>query len=87
MDSGCLCHMIGDAEKFLSLSQVDGGTVNFEGKYKGRIVGKGNIKLGELVIEDVTLVKGLRNNLITISQLCDKGYVISFKDGAVLRLL
>lgn len=46
------CHMIGDANKFLSLTQIDGGTIMFGGKDEGRIVGKGNIELGELIIED-----------------------------------
>lgn len=71
----------GGFDKFLFLIQVDGGTNTFRGKDRGRIVGKGYIKLGELIIEDVVLVKGLRHNVIDISQLCNKGYEIYFKDG------
>lgn len=51
---------------------------------KRRTIGKGNIKLGEIVIEDVALVKGLRYNLISICQLCDKGYGICFKEGVCM---
>lgn len=81
MDSGCSRYMTGDADKFSSLTQIDGGTVMFDGKDKGRIVRKGTVKIGELIIEDVALVEGVRHNLISISQLCDKRYKISFKDG------
>lgn len=72
--------MTGDADKFISLTQTGGGTITFSGKDEGKIVGNGHIKIGELIIEDVALVKGLRHNLISIRQLYDKGYEISFKD-------
>ena len=44
-------HMIGDSDKFLSLTQINGGTVIYGGKDKRRIVGKGKIKIGELIIK------------------------------------
>jgi len=73
--------MTRDNTKFLTLTTIDGGTVTFGGKDKDKIIGKGNIKLGNLIVEDVSFVKGLKHNLIDISQPCDKGYKISFEKG------
>jgi len=73
--------MIGDTNTFLHLTQVNGVYVVFGGKDKGRIISRDTIKVGELIIDDIALVKGLRHNLISINKLCDKGYEINFKDG------
>jgi len=37
-----------------------------------------------LIIKDVLLVEGLKHNLLSISQLCDKGYEIKFKPDLCL---
>ena len=36
------------------------------------------------LIKDVLLVKGLKHNLLSISQMCDTGYNVSFKHDACL---
>lgn len=41
---------------------------------------KGNINLGNIIIEHVSLFKGLKRNLISINQLCGKGFSISFEE-------
>ena len=52
----------------------EGGTVTLGDDSKGKIVCIGNIKLGlSPLIENVILVDGLKHNLLSISQLCDKG--------------
>jgi hypothetical protein len=80
LNSGCPRHMIGDKNKFTSLTLKDGGNVKFGDNSKGKIIGIGNFgKTHSLVIEDVLLVDGLKYNLLSISQLCDKGYNIIFK--------
>jgi hypothetical protein len=72
--------MTGDKNKFTSLTLKDGGNVKFGDNSKGKIIGIGNIgKTHSLVIEDVLLVDGLKHNLLSISQLCDKGYNVIFK--------
>lgn len=38
-------------------------------------------KPGTLVTEDMSLVKGLNQNLLSIKQLCDKGFKINFEEG------
>jgi hypothetical protein len=69
--------MMGDKNKFTSLTLKDGGNVKFGDNSKGKIIGIG--KTYSLVIEDVLLVDGLKHNLLSISQLCDKGYNVIFK--------
>jgi len=42
---------------------------------RGRILGVGDIGGDDdVIIKDVLLVDGLKHNLLSISQLCDKGY-------------
>ena len=36
------------------------------------------------LIENVFLISGLKHNLLSISQLCDKGYKINFEKDACL---
>lgn len=72
--------MTGDPNKFTKLIKFNGSSVSFGGNNKGKIVGKGTIEIGNLTIKDVSLVKGLNYNLISISQLCDAGYKICFQE-------
>ena len=53
--------------------------MRFGGKNKGQIIGSG--KVGKNLshsIDNILLVKGLDYNLLSISQLCDKGYKVIF---------
>ncbi|CAM8959588.1 unnamed protein product [Rhodiola kirilowii] len=46
---------------------------------KGQVIGCGTLKVSDLpVLKDTLLVKGLKVNLISISQLCDGGYHVQF---------
>ena len=38
----------------------------------------GNINLGNVIIEKVALVSGLKHNLLSVSQICDRGYHVDF---------
>ena len=79
LDSGCSCHMTGEHKLLSTLKSKDDGTVMFGDNGKGKIVGSGNIGNPEdPSIENVLLVDGLKYNLISISQLCDKGYKVIF---------
>ena len=61
----------------------EGGTVTFGDDSKGKIVGIGNIKLDSSpMIENVALVDGLKYNLLSVSQLCDKSFKVIFDDLA-----
>ena len=73
LDNGCSRHMTGDRSKLISLSKKDGGMVTFGDKKKGKMIGKGNIgNDSSTLIENVHLVDGLKNDFLSISQLCDK---------------
>ncbi|RVW24377.1 hypothetical protein CK203_093263 [Vitis vinifera] len=80
LDSGCSRHMTGDESKFAFLTKRKGGYVTFGDNAKGRIIGQGNIGNDtSSLIESVLLVDGLKHNLLSISQLCDKGFKVIFE--------
>jgi len=55
----------------------DEGFVTYGDNKNGRILGNGVISNGSSFnISNVLLVKGLKHNLISISQLCDKGFKV-----------
>ncbi|KAH9697749.1 Integrase catalytic domain-containing protein [Citrus sinensis] len=80
LDSGCSRHMTGNYAWFSSFTKIEnGGDVSFGDNSKGKILGIGNVgKVSSTLIENVCLVENLKHNLISISQLCDKGYKVIF---------
>ncbi|VFQ72920.1 unnamed protein product [Cuscuta campestris] len=89
LDSGCSKHMTGDASKFLQIKPAKGGNVVFGDNSKGKIIGVGSVGKSDFSsIDNVLLVKGLKHNLLSISQLCDKGNRVTFdsKSCTVERL-
>ena len=80
LDSGCFHHTTGDKAIFSSISPKDGGYAICGDNAKGKIVGQGKVdKSPNLTIDDVLLVNGLKHNLLSISQLCDKNCKIVFE--------
>ena len=45
-------------------------------------MGYGLIAKENVIIDEVALVSGLKHNLLSISQLCDKGYKVNFTPAA-----
>jgi hypothetical protein len=80
IDSGCSKHMTGDKGKFLSLSESKSGNVTFGNDAPGKIKGKGMVSLsnGKGKAQDVLLVDGLKHNLLSVSQMCDRGCEVLF---------
>ncbi len=81
--------MTGDASKFLYIKPSKGGSVVFGDNNKGKIIGVGSVgKDLSTSIDDVCLVTNLKHNLLSISQLCDKGNDVLFKSTKceVIRL-
>ncbi|KAI4310450.1 hypothetical protein MLD38_035428 [Melastoma candidum] len=75
----CSRHMTGDPTKFSQLTLQNGGSVKFGDNSNGSVIGKGTTgSLDSMVIEEVMLVTKLKHNLLSISQLCDKGYATTF---------
>jgi len=75
--------MTGNASRFINISLKPDGHVTYEDNNKGRIIGKGTIgNEGSLLIHDVLYVEGLKHNLLSISQLCDRGYQVTFRTNS-----
>ena len=65
---------------FSSISPKDGGYVTFGDNAKGKIVRQGKVgKSPSPIIDDVLLVNGLKQNLPSISQCCDKNCKVFFE--------
>lgn len=72
--------MTGDEKAFVTLTRKKGGKVSFEDNQKGRIIGQGTIG-SDIKIEEVSLVEGLKFNLLSVAQLCDKGRKVIFENN------
>ncbi|MFS7980348.1 putative RNA-directed DNA polymerase [Helianthus anomalus] len=78
MDSGCSRHMTRDLSQLVNVKEFDGGYVSFAGGESGRITLKGTVKNDILSFENVNYVPELKHNLLSISQICDRGNSIHF---------
>jgi len=86
LDSGCLRHITGDKSKFAKLELKEEGFVTYGDNNQGRILGSGVISNGvSFNIHNVLLVEGLKHNLISISQLCDKGFKVVFEPNHMMK--
>ena len=80
LDGGCSRHMTGNESKFVFLTKRKGGYVAFGDNAKWRIIGQGNIDNDtSSLVENVLLVDGLKHNLLSINQLCDKCFKVIFE--------
>jgi hypothetical protein len=72
--------MTGGKGKFLSLSERKSGNITFGNDAPGKIKGKGMVSLsnGKGKAQDVLLVDGLKHNLFSVSQMCDRGCEVMF---------
>ena len=71
--------MTGDISLFIDFKAKKKGFVTYGDNNKGAILGKGSVgNPSTTTISDVHLVEGLKHNLLSISQLCDKGYKVTF---------
>jgi len=85
IDSGCSRHMTGEKSNSLSLAATQGGSVPFGNGKSGIIVGID--KIGESLshsIDGVYLVDGLKHNLFSVSQVCDKDNLVVFSSKQCL---
>ncbi|GAA0142754.1 hypothetical protein LIER_03582 [Lithospermum erythrorhizon] len=75
--------MTGNKAYLSKIETIRGDYVTFGGGQKGKIVGKGSLKVeGFPELEEVLLVEGLTTNIISISQLCDNRMKVSFSKEA-----
>ena len=68
--------MTGNKDKFISLKIMNGGQVTFDDNTKGKVG-----SMPHCFIDNDLLVKGLKRNLLSISQFCDKGNQVIFKSN------
>nr|KAJ0217213.1 hypothetical protein LSAT_V11C300138650 [Lactuca sativa] len=87
LDSGCSRHMTGSKSLLEDYVKKTGPAVTYGDNGKGFTKGYGNIKCNNVVFQNVSYVKGLKHNLISISQLCDADYEVQFtkKEGRVVN--
>ena len=58
------------------------GSVSFGNNAKGYVLGYGNVSSGNMQFDKVNLVENLEYNLLSVSQMCDKGYSSFFTKTA-----
>ncbi|GJZ04467.1 putative ribonuclease H-like domain-containing protein [Tanacetum coccineum] len=86
-DSGCSRHMTGNKDFLIDYQDIDEGFIAFGGSARGgKITGKGKIRTDKLDFEDVFLVKELKFNLLSVSQMCDKKNNVLFTETECLVL-
>ncbi|KAD6796258.1 hypothetical protein E3N88_07154 [Mikania micrantha] len=80
VDSGCSRHMIGELGLLKDFREMKGCYVNFAGDKGGQITGSGSLTNGKVSFDNVNYCKELTNNLLSVSQISDKGYQVLFDD-------
>lgn len=82
LNSECSRHMTRDKGCLISLQDKDGRSVTFGNNENSKIKCiRTNGKNGSALIKDVQFVEGLKHNLLSISQLCNNGYEVTFKQN------
>ena len=76
--------MTGEESLLTEVVKKTGPIVTFGDDSKGFTTGYGKLKAGNVIIENISLVKGLKHNLLSISQFCDKGYNVDFRKDKCL---
>lgn len=79
VDSGCSKHMTNTRDILINLQNNTEESVIFGDGVRGKVKGIGKLNIpGMPQLEEVQLVECLTTNLISISQLCDKGMDVQF---------
>ena len=87
LDSSCSRHMTRYLSLFKVFESKRGGNVTFSEVSKSQIKRKEIISLPGLPdVANVLYVKGLRVNLLSISQICDQDFMVLFSKGKCLVL-
>ncbi|KAL8124787.1 hypothetical protein AgCh_012444 [Apium graveolens] len=84
LDSGCSRHMKGEKSLLTSVIKKAGPIVTFGDDNKGFTKGYDNLEIGNVIIENISLVEGLKHNLLSVGQFCDKGYNVDFRSERCL---
>ncbi|KAI3770337.1 hypothetical protein L6452_01465 [Arctium lappa] len=79
LDNGCSKHMTGQKEILSNFKDKYCGTVRFGNDQFSPIMGYGDVQQNNVTIKKVSYVEGLRHNLFSIGQFCDKDLEVNFK--------
>lgn len=80
LDRGCSRYMTRIPEILKDIIYKDGGLVNFGDNSKGYVIGIGNVCNSKTpTILNVLLVRNLKHNLLSTSQLCDRVLKLSLQ--------
>ena len=87
LDSGCSRHMTGDKSLFKSLKEKEDSFVTFGDGSHSQVLEKGTIDIPRLpLLTNVLYIKGLKVNLLSINQICDKDFLVQFSKKGCLIL-
>jgi hypothetical protein len=72
--------MTGDKDKFLTLQKEKNGSVSFGNDNSPKIIGEGIVRIGNKneKAQNVLLVEDMKHNLLSVSQMCDQVYKLTF---------
>ena len=72
--------MTRDQNKFISLKKGKSGSVVFGNDSTVKVLGKGvvNLRNEKVKATNVYLVECLKNNILSVSKMCDQGYTLIF---------
>ena len=70
--------MTGNKSLLSEFEEKAGPAVSYGDGNLGQTLGYGNIEIGNVIIEKVALVSGLKHNLLSVSQITDRGYHVNF---------
>nr|GEW86916.1 integrase, catalytic region, zinc finger, CCHC-type, peptidase aspartic, catalytic [Tanacetum cinerariifolium] len=79
IDSRCSKHMTGNRALLTNFVEKFFGTVRFGNNDFVVIAGYEDVVIGSMTIKKVYYVKGLRHNLFSVGQFCDKGFEVAFR--------
>ena len=86
LDSDCSRHMTRDKSPFKSLKEKVGDYVTFGDGSHAQVLDEGTVEISGLpLLKDVLYIKGLKANLLSITQICDEDSLVQFsKKGCII---
>ena len=87
LGSGCSRHMTWDKSLFKTLKEKEDGFVTFGDGSHSQVLRKGIVDIPGLpLFTDVLYIKGLKVNLLSITQICDEDFLVQFSKKGCLIL-
>lgn len=83
INNGYSSHMTRDKINFMNFKEFEGGSATLGNNSIAKISNKGTLTLdgGKAKTHDILYVEGLKHNLLSFNQVCDKEYQLSFSSN------